>query len=100
MTMTKFAAGAAAAVAAALLATAAFAAQGEGGSTCQTWNPTKASPAVTHCFAWKHEATARMLAANCDPAAMSDQAMRDHCMGTMGEPAGKSGKHPGGIGSR
>jgi hypothetical protein len=100
MTMTKFAVGAAAAVAATLLATAAFAAQGEGGYTCQTWNPTKAGPAVTHCVTWTHEAAARMRAADCDPATMSDAAMRDLCMAMMSEPAGKSGKHPGGIGGR
>ena len=39
--------------------------------------------------------------ANCDCSKMKgDAAMRDHCMATMGEPAGKSGKHPGGTGSR
>jgi hypothetical protein len=87
MAMTKFAAGAAAAVAAALLATAAFAAQGEGGYTCQTWSPAKAGPPVTHCLTWTKVAAARMRAAPCDPATMRQGAMRAECAALMAAPA-------------
>ena len=59
------------------------AAHGAGGYLCQRWNPTKGSPPVTHCVTWTHEAAARMAAANCDPAMMSDAAMRAHCMALM-----------------
>ena len=87
MTMTKFAAGAAAAVAAALLATAAFAAQGEGGYTCQIWSPAKAGLPVTRCLTWTKVAAARMRAAPCDPAKMSQGAMRAECAALMAAPA-------------
>lgn len=87
MTMTKFAAGAAAAVAAALLATAAFAAQGEGGYVCQTFNMAKATPPSTHCVTWTKAGAARMRAANCDPSKMATAAMREKCAELMATPA-------------
>jgi len=87
MTLTKFAAGAAAAVGAALLATAAFAAQGEGGYACQTWSPAKAGPPMTHCITWTKVAAARMSAAACDPGKMSQSAMRTECAALMAAPA-------------
>lgn len=87
MTMTKFAAGAAAAVAAIFLASAAFAAQGEGGYACQTWSPAKAGPPMTHCLTWTKVAAARMRAAPCDPGKMSQSAMRAECAALMAAPA-------------
>lgn len=86
MTMTKFAA-AAAAVTATFLASAAFAAQGEGGYACQTWSPAKAGPPVTHCLTWTKVAATRMRAAPCDPGKMSQGAMRAECAALMAAPA-------------
>jgi hypothetical protein len=86
MTMIKFAAGTAAALAAALLASTAFAAQGEGGYACQTFNMAKASPPTTHCITWTKAGAARMRAANCDPSRMSTAAMRTQCAELMAAP--------------
>jgi hypothetical protein len=87
MTLTKLTAGAAAALAAALLASAAYAAQGEGGYACQTWSPVKAGAPVTRCLTWTKIAAARMRAAPCDPATMSQSAMRAECAALMAAPA-------------
>jgi hypothetical protein len=63
------------------LAIAASAAQahGVGGFICQTWNPSKAAPAVTHCVTWTGTAAAMMRAAPCDSAKISAGAMRERC---------------------
>jgi len=64
-----------------------------GGYACQTWNPTKASPAVTHCLTWTREAAANMRAANCDPAMKGDAAMRAECLAAMSDHHG-DGSNP------
>ena len=59
--------------------TALAASKADGWFTCQTWTPAKASPPMTHCVTWTKTAAARMRAAECDPAKMSTQAMREPC---------------------
>ncbi len=54
---------------------------------CQTANPTKGSPAVTHCVTWTHEASARLRAANCDPSTKDGAAMRAQCVAMTPRPA-------------
>jgi hypothetical protein len=54
-------------------------------SVCQTWNPTKAGPAVTHCVTWAHRAAPRPRAANCDPSTLGGAAMRAKCAATTGD---------------
>jgi hypothetical protein len=54
-------------------------AKGHDGYLCQTWNPVKSGPAVTHCLTWTREAAARMRAAGCDPAMTNGSAMRSTC---------------------
>jgi hypothetical protein len=59
---------------------------------CEAYAPSKASPMLTHCVTWTRDANGRMQA-HCDPAKMSDAAMRARCaeMSThpdrMGAPA-------------
>lgn len=79
MTTPKYSLAAAIGAAITTLAVISTASAATNGSVCQTWNPSKASPAVTHCVTWSHEAAARMRAANCDPAMMSGAAMRAAC---------------------
>lgn len=55
---------------------------------------------VTICTARTPAAFARLTAAGCDPASMSDEAMRAQCAAMAGEPPGHFGNHPGGAGSR
>jgi hypothetical protein len=77
MTKLDLAAGVAAALSVAFAASAALA--GEGAYVCQTTNPAKASPSVTRCLTWSHEAAARMQAEGCDPAKMAGDSMREAC---------------------
>ncbi len=63
----------------ALAGSAAFAAHGAGDYVCQAWNPAKTGRTVTHCATWSREAAAGMRAAGCDPAKMTDAAMRAQC---------------------
>ncbi len=79
MTNTKLAAGVAGALWLTFAGTVAYAAQGEGGYACQTANPAKAAPVVTHCVTWTHQAAARLAATGCDPARMASAAMRAAC---------------------
>jgi hypothetical protein len=72
-------AGIAGALVVALGGSVAFAAHNAGAYVCQTWNPTKVSPPVTHCVTWTREAAARMRAAPCDPATMTPAQMRERC---------------------
>jgi hypothetical protein len=62
------------------IAASAAQAHGIGGFICQTWNPSKAAPPITHCVTWTREATAQMRAAPCDPAKMGAEAMRERCV--------------------
>jgi hypothetical protein len=55
---------------------------------------------VTICTAHTPAATARLAAAGCDPAVMSDAAMRAQCAAMAGEAPEHFGGHPGGAGSR
>ena len=55
---------------------------------------------VTVCTAHGPEAATRLSAAGCDPATMSDAAMRAQCAATAAEPPAHFGNHPGGTGSR
>lgn len=80
MTRNRLAIAAGAGVVALLGASVAFAA---GSVACQTWNPGKISPPVTHCLAWTRDAVIRMRAANCDPSMMGDAAMRAECLAMM-----------------
>jgi hypothetical protein len=77
--MTKFAAGAAGALFIALASSTAYAAQGDGGYMCQTFNMAKASPPTTHCVTWTKAGAARLRAANCEPSRMTTAAMRTQC---------------------
>lgn len=79
MTITKLGVGVVGALFVALAGSAAVAAQSAGAYVCQTWNPSKNSPAVTHCVTWSKEAAARMHAAPCDPKTMTDAQMRARC---------------------
>ena len=91
MTINKLAfAGAVGALATVVGASAAFAAN----AACQTWNPSKVSPPVTHCLTWTQEAAARMRAAGCDPAMMGDANMRAQCAAMMSDHRG-GGATPG-----
>lgn len=87
MTQSKFVAGGA--ILAALIASAAFAAHGAGDYVCQAWSPAKTGRTVTHCITWSREAAAQMRAAGCDPAMMSDAAMRAQCAAMMAERRGE-----------
>jgi hypothetical protein len=90
MTINKLALAAAACVlVTGLGASAAIAA---GAAACQTWNPSKVSPPVTHCLTWKQEAAARMRAANCDPAVVADAAMRAECTAMMSNHRGEGAR--------
>jgi hypothetical protein len=62
-----------------VLATSAAEAHGLGGFACQTASTSKNTAPMTHCTTWTREAAARMKSADCDPAAMSGDAMRQHC---------------------
>ena len=75
--MTNFKHVAAGAVFFALAGSVAFAAGGD--PVCQTWSPAKTGRTVTHCATWTREAAARMRAGGCDPAKMTDAAMRAQC---------------------
>jgi hypothetical protein len=55
---------------------------------------------VTVCTAHTPEALARLNATGCDPAAMSDTAMRAQCAAMTAETPEPFGDHPGGVGSR
>jgi hypothetical protein len=55
---------------------------------------------VTICTAHTQEAVARLSAAGCDPATMSDAAMRAQCSAMTGETPEAFGNHPGGVGGR
>jgi hypothetical protein len=45
---------------------------------CETFAPSKASSPMAHCVTWTRDAKGRMQA-HCDPAKMSDAAMRARC---------------------
>lgn len=80
MTFTKPIAGAAGVLLLILTGSAALAAsKADNWFVCQTWTPTKASPPVTHCLTWTRQAAARMRAADCDPAKMTEAQMRAKC---------------------
>ena len=55
---------------------------------------------VTVCAAHTREALARLAAAGCDPASMSDAAMRAQCAAMTSGPPEHFGDHPGGAGGR
>ncbi|MFC3070454.1 hypothetical protein [Phenylobacterium soli] len=80
MTYRRLLAGSAVALGLTFAASAAFAAsKADSWFTCQTWTPAKAAPPTTHCVTWTKSAAARLRAADCDPAKMSLQAMRERC---------------------
>ncbi|MDB5479860.1 MAG: hypothetical protein JWO83_913 [Caulobacteraceae bacterium] len=55
---------------------------------------------VTICTARTPSALTRLAAVGCDPASMSDAAMRAQCAGMTRESPEHFGDHPGGVGSR
>lgn len=59
----------------------------DGNFICQTWHPTKASPAVTHCLTWSKTGAARLKAEGCDPSTMGASAMRSKCREMTATPA-------------
>lgn len=85
MIITKLAASAAGALFIVLTGSAAIAA--EDAFACQTWNPSKIAPAMTHCVTWSREAAALMRAAPCDPKTMTPAEMRARCAEMMAQAA-------------
>jgi len=94
--------GAAAAVFTLLASASAFAAAhpGDGVGCLLSRNASDVHRVVTICFGRSAEARARLRAANCDPATMSDAAMRALCATMTGELPEHFGNHPGGAGGR
>jgi hypothetical protein len=103
MTSYKFATRGVAAVLFSLLASATALAAGQSGNGYHCLLTRRASDThrvVTICDARTPEALARLSAAGCDPATMSDAAMRALCATLTGETPAHFGNHPGGAGSR
>ncbi|HXU99474.1 MAG TPA: hypothetical protein VG166_03140 [Caulobacteraceae bacterium] len=93
--MTKHKHIAAGALLIALAGSAAFAAHNADQFVCQTWNQAKTGRTVAHCVTWNRETGARMRAVNCNPAMISEAAMRLQCATMEGEPR-KHGPAPSG----
>ena len=85
MTINRLAMAGIAGVVAVLGASVAFAADS---AACQTWNPGKIRPPITHCLSWTRDAAAHMRAVNCDPSMMGDAAMRAECLAMAHERRG------------
>lgn len=94
--------GAAAAVFTLLASASAFAAAhpGDGVRCLLSRNFSDVHRVVTICVGRSAEAQARLGAADCDPATMSDPAMRALCAAITGERPAHFGNHPGGAGGR
>ena len=88
MTCNKLAAGIATALATLFVGTAVLAAQspasGQGYQCLLTHAPFESHRVITVCHAKTPDALARLRAAKCDPATMSDAAMRAQCEAMRG----------------
>ena len=78
----------------------AAAGSGDGYGCLLSREPFNVHHVVTVCTARTREAVARLNAAGCDPATMSDAAMRAQCAAMNGETPRHVGNHPGGAGGR
>lgn len=100
MTCYKLGAGLGAAVLTLFAGSMAAAGSGDGYGCLLSRAPFNVHRVVTVCTARTPAALARLSAAGCDPATMSDAAMRAQCAAMRGETPEHFGDHPGGADSR